>query len=82
MKTNKIGLLIIFVALLIIFFGLNLSQYLSLDYFSQQKVNIFQFHVQYSALSASIYLIIYVMMTALSLPAAALITLIGALYLI
>lgn len=77
MKTNKIWLLIIFMALLLTFFSLNLDQYLSLDYFSQQKANIFNFHAQHPVLSASIYFGVYVSVTALSLPAAAVITLIG-----
>jgi len=77
MKTKKVWLLIIFIALLLIFFGLNLNQYLSLDYFSQQKENIFNFHTEHPVLSASIYFVVYVMVTALSLPAAAVITLMG-----
>ena len=77
MKTNKIWLLIIFVALLVTFFGLNLDQYLSLDYFSQQKENIFNYRAQHPVLTASIYFGIYVIVTALSLPAAAVITLMG-----
>jgi len=77
MKTNKMWLLIIFVALLVTFFGLNLDQYLSLDYFSQQKENIFNYRAQHPVLTASIYFGIYVIVTALSLPAAAVITLMG-----
>jgi len=77
MKTNKIWLLILFVALLFAFIGLNLDQYLSLAYFSQQKENIFSYQAQHPVLTASIYFVVYVIVTALSLPAAAVITLIG-----
>ncbi len=77
MKTKKIGLLIIFMALVATFFSLNLGQYLSLDYFSQQKTAIFDFHAQHPALTAGLYFGIYVLVTALSLPAAAVITLVG-----
>jgi len=54
-----------------------LNLYLSLDYFSQQKENIINFHAQHTLLPASIYFCVYVIVTVLSLPAAAVITLIG-----
>jgi uncharacterized membrane protein YdjX (TVP38/TMEM64 family) len=75
MRTKKVWLFLIFMALLVTFFSLNLNQSLSLDYFSQQKENIFNFHTQYPFLSAGIYFVVYVIVTALSLPAAAVITL-------
>jgi len=77
MKTNKIWLLIIFMALCVTFFGLNLNQYLSLDYFSQQKANILNLYAQHPTLFAGIYFVVYVIVTAISLPSAAIITLIG-----
>ncbi len=72
---------ILILALLIIgvgsFFYLDGGQYLSLDYFNQQKQNIFAYREQSPWLVSGLFFIIYVVVTALSLPGAAVMTLIG-----
>ncbi len=71
---------LLIVALLILigcFFYFDLSQYLSLDYFKSQQQAISDFHLQNSTLSAAIFVLVYVAVTALSLPGAAVMTLAG-----
>lgn len=59
------------------FFYFDVSQYLSLDFFNSQKQTIAQYQQQQPLLVALMYLVIYVLVTALSLPGAAVMTLVG-----
>ena len=70
MRSTKLFLLIAIVAALGAFYGLGLSQYLTFDFFSNLKA-------ANPLLTAAIFFTIYVAVTALSLPIAAVMTLFG-----
>ncbi len=77
MPLKKLMLFGLVIAGVIAFFALDLQQYLTLDFLKQQKHAI-QEHFEAQPFStAMIYFGIYVLVTALSLPAAAVITLAG-----
>ncbi len=71
-------LLVIVIALVIgAFFLFDLGQYLTLEYFKSQQAIIEGYWQTYPVLVASVYFIIYVAVTAFSLPGALLMTLLG-----
>ena len=76
-RTTKIGILAVIVVLIASFFIFDLGQYLTLGYLkSQQQVfNDYYQHNRFSTLL--IYFVIYILVTALSLPGAAVMTLAG-----
>ena len=77
MKTSRIAVLITIVALVGAFFAFDLGRYFSLDYFKSQQAAIGNyFHVN-PWQTTGIYFLIYVTVTALSLPGAAILTLAG-----
>ena len=59
------------------FFSFDLGQYFSLDFFKSQQAGIDAYYQAHPWKSAFIYFAIYVVVTALSLPGAALMTLVG-----
>jgi pyruvate/2-oxoglutarate dehydrogenase complex dihydrolipoamide dehydrogenase (E3) component/uncharacterized membrane protein YdjX (TVP38/TMEM64 family) len=73
-KKLLIGALIIFIGS---FFYFDLAQFLSLDYFKSQQTSISQFYHDQPYTSAAIFVAIYIAVTALSLPGAAVMTLAG-----
>ena len=77
MSPKKIGILSIVIVALIAFFAFDLNQFLSLDYFQQQKNQILDYADTHPWQAALVYFSIYVLITALSLPAAAVVTLAG-----
>lgn len=77
MNTRKILLMGVILALIASFFVFDLGQYLSLDALKAQQASL---NAQVSAqplLAAGVFFLIYVAVTALSLPGAALMTLLG-----
>lgn len=70
-------LVAIVVLAVVAFVALDATQYLSLEYFSAQRQTIEDFKDQQPLLAASIYFLIYVVVTAFSLPGAAVMTLVG-----
>jgi pyruvate/2-oxoglutarate dehydrogenase complex dihydrolipoamide dehydrogenase (E3) component/uncharacterized membrane protein YdjX (TVP38/TMEM64 family) len=60
-----------------LFFALGINEYLTLDYFNRQREALAQQLIAYPLLSALIYFLVYVLVTALSLPGAAVMTLAG-----
>ncbi|MDX2481805.1 MAG: FAD-dependent oxidoreductase [Desulfuromusa sp.] len=76
-RTTKISILAVIVVLIAFFFIFDLGQYLTLGYLkSQQQVfNDYYQHNRFSTLL--IYFVIYILVTALSLPGAAVMTLAG-----
>ena len=76
-RTTKISILVVIVVLIASFFIFDLGQYLTLSYLkSQQQVfNNYYQHNRFSTLL--IYFVIYILVTALSLPGAAIMTLAG-----
>lgn len=77
MNARKLALLGVIALLLIAFFSFDLGQYLSLEYLQSQKDTFLNYKDANPLLSAALFFAIYVTVTALSLPAAAVITLAG-----
>ncbi len=77
MRASKVLLVAVIAAVIIAFFALDLGQYLSLEYFKSQQAGIDRFFQANPALTAGIYATIYIVVTALSLPGAAVMTLVG-----
>lgn len=77
MKTNKIILFGVVAALIACYFIFDLGQYFSLDYFKSQQAEIESFYNQKPVLTAAIFFGIYVAVTGLSLPGAAIMTLVA-----
>ena len=74
---KKILILATFVALILIYFVFDLGQYLNLEYFKQQQEQINAFREQSFLKAVAIFFVVYVLVTGLSLPGAAIATLIG-----
>jgi pyruvate/2-oxoglutarate dehydrogenase complex dihydrolipoamide dehydrogenase (E3) component/uncharacterized membrane protein YdjX (TVP38/TMEM64 family) len=70
-------LLLLLAAAVAAFFIFDLGQYLSLDFFQQQKHAINDYQQQQPGLVAVVYFAVYVLVTAFSLPGAAVLTLVG-----
>lgn len=77
MNKNKILLLVVIVALIGSFFLFDLGQYFSLDFFKSQQARIDTYYQTHPWQTALVYFGIYIAVTALSLPGAALMTLVG-----
>ncbi|RKZ40933.1 MAG: hypothetical protein DRQ49_06865 [Gammaproteobacteria bacterium] len=77
MKSKKTILLAIIVILIVSFFVFDLQQYFSLEYFQTQREVIVDFYQTHPWQTALIFFAIYVIVTGLSLPGAALLTLIA-----
>ena len=71
------ALLLVLLALVVAFFYFDLGDYLSLAYLKSQQARIESFYSAHPLRSAAIYFAVYVTLTALSLPAAAVLTLLG-----
>ncbi|MDB2414822.1 TVP38/TMEM64 family protein [Rickettsiales bacterium] len=76
-KLFRIILLILLSFALIAFFALDLQQYATLEYIKQQHDIFSQYYQQNSFLILAIFAMAYIMVTALSLPLATILTLIG-----
>jgi uncharacterized membrane protein YdjX (TVP38/TMEM64 family) len=77
LPTTKIALIVVAVVLIACFFYFDLRQYLSLEYIKQNQET-FQSYYQNNAVTAILaYMFAYVVITALSLPGAAIMTLLG-----
>jgi len=74
---QKILILTAIVALVILFKVFNLQQYLSLDYIKAQQENFSSLYQARPVLVLGAYMLIYIVVTALSLPGAAVMTLAG-----
>ncbi len=77
MKLGKLLLAAIILAAIVLFFALDLGQYLTLGFVQEQRAAIEAFHRENTLLTALIYFGVYVAVTALSLPGAAIMTLVG-----
>jgi len=77
MRYGKVLIVAAVVAVIAAFFALGLDQYLTLDYFKSQQAAIDRFYNDNTALTVAIYFGVYVVVTALSLPGAAIMTLVG-----
>ncbi len=77
MNTRKLLLLLVLAILVGVFFALDLGRFFSLDYFKSQQVAIEAYRAAQPALTAGIFLAVYVAVTGLSLPGAAIMTLVA-----
>ena len=74
---KKIIIIFLIIVLIALFFIFDLSQYLNLQYLKSQKQEIEDLFQTYPVLTMSLYFIAYVIMAALSLPGAVIMTLAG-----
>ena len=77
MKKSKILLFLIIAAAIAAFFVFDLKQYFSLDYFKSQRAVIDAYVAANPLQAGLIFFAIYVVVTGLSLPGAAIMTLVG-----
>jgi len=77
MKTSKLILIIAIIILAGLFIAYDLDQYLRLDYLKSQQQQLNSWYQDNPALLIGAYFIIYVAVTGLSLPGAAVLTLVG-----
>ncbi|NOY14154.1 MAG: FAD-dependent oxidoreductase [Deltaproteobacteria bacterium] len=76
-RNTKIILILLVVALTVIFFAFDLGQYLTLDYLKSQQQTFNNYYQQNRFSTLLIYFFVYVLVTALSLPGATVMTLAG-----
>ena len=77
MKKSKLIVLILVVAAIAAFFIFDLGKYFSLDYFKSQQSAIAAYNLANPIQTALIFLLAYIAVTALSLPGAAIMTLVA-----
>ncbi len=77
-RTGKLAIVIFIVALIVAFVALDLHRYLTLDYLKSQQQAFDTYYQAHKLSSLLIYFCLYVLVTALSLPGAAVLTLAGA----
>mgnify|MGYP006098697613 FL=1 len=73
----KIGLLIVIVLAIIAFFFYDIQQYTTLDYIKAKQQNIIEYYKQNFFFVLVLFIFLYVLVTALSLPVATFLTLVG-----
>jgi uncharacterized membrane protein YdjX (TVP38/TMEM64 family) len=73
----KIGLLIVIVLAIIAFFFYDIQQYTTLDYIKAKQQNISEYYKQNFFFVLVLFIFLYVLVTALSLPVATFLTLVG-----
>jgi len=72
---KKIGLIGVVAAIIVLFFYFDLGQYLTLEYIKTQQQQIDAYYAENSVLTIAGFFVIYVLVTAASLPGAAILTL-------
>ncbi len=77
MKSQRIVLALVVLGLVVAFFAFDLGRYFSLDYFKAQQASIMAYYHSHPLRTALGYFLIYVAVTGLSLPGAAVMTLVG-----
>ncbi|MFO7569851.1 MAG: TVP38/TMEM64 family protein [Smithellaceae bacterium] len=73
----KIVLFVVLACLVAAFFLLDLNRYFTLDYIKQSRDGFAAFYAQNRILTIAVYMLLYIAITALSLPGAAVMTLVG-----
>ena len=76
-KKIKIGLLILIMLIIIAFFFYDIQQYATLDYIKAKQQNIFEYYKQNVFFVLVLFIFLYILVTALSLPVATFLTLLG-----
>ena len=77
MNKGKLAVLAVIVALVAAFFVLDLRQYVSIEYFQSQRALIDAYFHEHPAQTGAIFFLVYVAVTGLSLPGAAILTLVA-----
>ncbi|HEX4780493.1 MAG TPA: FAD-dependent oxidoreductase, partial [Usitatibacter sp.] len=77
MNKGKIVLLLVIVALVVAFFAFDLKHYVTLEYFQAQRAAIEGYRDAHPVETAAIFFAVYVAVTGLSLPGAAILTLVA-----
>jgi uncharacterized membrane protein YdjX (TVP38/TMEM64 family) len=75
--TKKLAVIGVIVAIVVLFFALNLQQYMNLEYIKESRENFQVLLAQHPLLITGAFFVIYIVVTALSLPGAAVMTLAG-----
>jgi uncharacterized membrane protein YdjX (TVP38/TMEM64 family) len=73
----RLLLVLLIAAAITAFFMLDIGQFFTLEYAQAQRENFQDFYAQHQVLTIALYFVIYVIVTALSLPGAAIMTLVG-----
>ncbi len=76
-RIKQFVILAVLIALVVLFFIFDLKQYLTLEYMKSQQQAFADYYSENTVLTIAIYFIIYVITTSLSLPGAAVLTLVG-----
>jgi dihydrolipoamide dehydrogenase len=76
-KWSKILILLTIAALVVVFFGFDLGRYLTFDYLKSRQAALETYYADHQPLTMAIYMAVYIVVTALSLPGAAVMTLAG-----
>ena len=76
--TARKTVLLLIAALIVGFFVFDLHRYLTLDYLKSQHQALLDYYAAHQGLSVAIYAVLYILVTALSLPGATIMTLAGA----
>ena len=76
-RTAKILLVTAIILLIVVFFLFDLHRFLTLEYLKTQQQGFAEFYENNRLLTVAIYFVLYVLVTALSLPGAAVMTLAG-----
>ncbi len=77
MPSKRTAVLTVIGTLILLFVVFDLQQYLTLDFFRQQKIVLEAYHQENPLLTALGYFTLYVLVTGISLPGAAVLTLAG-----
>ena len=77
MKSRKLLLIATLLGLVIAYFSLDLGRFLSLDYFKSQQATVEAWRAAQPITAALVFFVAYVAVTGLSLPGAAVMTLVG-----
>jgi uncharacterized membrane protein YdjX (TVP38/TMEM64 family) len=77
MSKGKLAVVAVIVALVVAFFAFDLRQYVTLEYFQSQRAAIDAYFLAHPLRTALVFFAIYVAMTAVSLPGAAILTLVA-----
>lgn len=73
----KLILLTIFILVVAMFFYFDIGQYLSLEFFTEQRAAIDSYKAEHFVVTAAVYFAIYLIVFAFALPAGAILTLVG-----
>ncbi len=74
---SKLALVVIVAILISAFFAFDLGEYLTLEYMQSQRQQFIEYYNNNTAVTIAVYFGVYVAVTALSLPGAAIMTLVG-----